>query len=283
MAVEALNAGKHVLCDKPFAMNVAEAEEMIIAARAHPKQLALVDHEMRLTDIIHKAREEIVAKSTIGKVVGFDISGILVKNFADPWSWWDSKDLGGGILGAIGSHIIDTIRFISNLQIAKVGARLSSVIKSRKVNGEDKATTTDYAFNVNCVLESGAEGMIKVSTMPYGSPHYTYRIIGEKGVAVLDLLTPGNHRFGIFGFDGRRILEIAEPGAPKEVDDSIFARGTAVLGHRLAALFSGDSATIADRAKAQNDLVQFEEGLYVQRVMDACHASNDANSIFVNV
>lgn len=119
-------AGKHVLCDKPFAMNVKEAEAMVAEARARPRQLALVDHELRyllpllsfssnslslllpihgpsynltlcvhrVTDVLLKAREAIVEKGLVGKLLGFDMTGTMAKSFTTPWSWWDDKSLG---------------------------------------------------------------------------------------------------------------------------------------------------------------------------------------------
>src|ERR1051326_2430266 len=47
IARAALNAGKHVICEKPTALNVAEAEELVALSKAHPQQIAIIDHELR--------------------------------------------------------------------------------------------------------------------------------------------------------------------------------------------------------------------------------------------
>src|SRR5437016_2327030 len=59
MARAALDAGKHVLCEKPTALNVAEAEQLVAAARDHPDQISLIDHELRFLPSFRVARERI--------------------------------------------------------------------------------------------------------------------------------------------------------------------------------------------------------------------------------
>ncbi|HEY1014414.1 MAG TPA: Gfo/Idh/MocA family oxidoreductase, partial [Herpetosiphonaceae bacterium] len=57
MALAALAAGKHVLCEKPTALNTAEALELAAAAAQHPGKLSLLDHELRFLPALRLARE----------------------------------------------------------------------------------------------------------------------------------------------------------------------------------------------------------------------------------
>src|SRR5258708_2828163 len=56
MATAALDAGKHVLCEKPTALNTFEAEQLVAAAAKQPSQLALIDHELRFLPSFRTAR-----------------------------------------------------------------------------------------------------------------------------------------------------------------------------------------------------------------------------------
>src|SRR4051794_36778630 len=56
MATAAFAAGKHVLCEKPTALDAAEAEQLVAVARRHPGQLALIDHELRFLPSFRAAR-----------------------------------------------------------------------------------------------------------------------------------------------------------------------------------------------------------------------------------
>src|SRR6185436_513938 len=59
MALAALDANKHVICEKPTAVNVAEAEELVSAAQRHPDCLTLLDHELRFVPAWREARQRI--------------------------------------------------------------------------------------------------------------------------------------------------------------------------------------------------------------------------------
>jgi predicted dehydrogenase len=100
IALAALQAGKHVICQKPTALNVEEAEAMLAAAQAAPNQLAIIDHELRF----HPQRihlRQLIKDGYIGHVLLVNIaaqSGSRL-NPTTPWRWWDDATQGGGMLG----------------------------------------------------------------------------------------------------------------------------------------------------------------------------------------
>ena len=65
MALAALEAGKHVICEKPTAMSVAEAEEMVAAAARHREAIAIVDHELRFLPSWRAARDHMTALGAV--------------------------------------------------------------------------------------------------------------------------------------------------------------------------------------------------------------------------
>src|SRR5438093_2405826 len=110
IASAALDAGKHVICEKPTAMNAKEAEQLVATAKRHPSQIALIDHELRFLPAWRTARERI---GEIGPLRHAEV------RYASPsrgdrnreWNWWSDAKQGGGIWGAVGSHFIDALRY----------------------------------------------------------------------------------------------------------------------------------------------------------------------------
>jgi predicted dehydrogenase len=70
MAIAALEAGKHVLCEKPTALNALEAEQMLAASRRFPSQLALIDHELRFLPAWREARARLPELGSVRYVEG---------------------------------------------------------------------------------------------------------------------------------------------------------------------------------------------------------------------
>ncbi len=112
MTLFALERGKHILCEKPMAMNVAEAEEMTEKAEK-VGVLALIDHELRFQNGRQKAGE-ILQNGEIGKIINakYNFRNASRGSLDVPWNWWSDEKQGGGALGAIGSHIIDSFNLV---------------------------------------------------------------------------------------------------------------------------------------------------------------------------
>ncbi len=112
LAIEACAAGRHVVCEKPFALDAAEAERMLDAAE-RAGVTHLVGHEFRWSpDRALVARA--IADGVIGEPRLFSLVS-FVPLVADPdsarfHSWWFDGPRGGGWLGASGSHIVDQLR-----------------------------------------------------------------------------------------------------------------------------------------------------------------------------
>ena len=128
MTLAALEHGKAVLCEKPMAMNAEEAKRMTERAR-EAGVLALIDHELRFLKS-RRTMRLMLASGAIGMVrhcnyrFRSDYRGVLDR----PWDWWSDETMGGGTLGAIGSHVIDSFRFMLGTEIASVSCMLSSHI-----------------------------------------------------------------------------------------------------------------------------------------------------------
>ena len=138
IALAALAAGKHVLCEKPLANSVAEAEAMVAAAAAAPGQQAMVGFTYRRTPAVALARE-MVADGTIGTVrqVRAQYLQDWLSDENAPLTWrMDKEKAGSGALGDIGAHIIDAIEFVTGQRLTGVSGRLETFVKQRPVAAE---------------------------------------------------------------------------------------------------------------------------------------------------
>jgi len=178
LVLEAIASGKHVLCEKPFARDEAEAVTMLEAAEA-AGIVHLLGTEFRwATGQALAAR--VLREGTIGdpKLATFMLHiPMLAEPDAEVPSWWSDRSQGGGWLGAQGSHVIDQIR--SSLgEFAGVSAGLCLV--------GDRAWTAEDSFTVHFRLVTGVEGVIQSTSGAWGPPIFTTRVAGTKGTVWVD-------------------------------------------------------------------------------------------------
>jgi len=135
IAIAALEAGKHVLCEKPLANSVVEAEQMTAAA-AHAAQRgvwAMCGFSYRRTPALALFRDMIAggALGSIRQVRAHYLQDWLSDENA-PLTWrMDKKKAGSGALGDIGAHIIDASQFVTGQKITGVSALLETFVKER--------------------------------------------------------------------------------------------------------------------------------------------------------
>ena len=127
--IDALNTGKHVMCEKPLAMNLAEAREILDAANAHPELVSQITFEYRYQPAMMRAKK-LIEEGLLGRVFSVRIaylhSGYIDSN--RPISWRLTKEYGGGgALYDLSSHVIDITRFFLG-DFRKVFARLETFI-----------------------------------------------------------------------------------------------------------------------------------------------------------
>ncbi|NEN80238.1 Gfo/Idh/MocA family oxidoreductase [Nocardioides zeae] len=140
IAIAALEAGKHVLCEKPLANSVAEAEAMTAAAEAAAARgvRAMVGFTYRRVPAVAYARQ-LVAEGRIGEVR--HVRAVYLQDWiADPeapMSWRLEKDkAGSGALGDIGAHIVDMAQFITGDRLTSVTGQLRTFVESRPLAAE---------------------------------------------------------------------------------------------------------------------------------------------------
>lgn len=141
MATAALAGGKHVICEKPTALNAHEAEVLAAEARRRPELLALIDHELRFVPAMRMMRERI---GELGAIRYAEV------RYASPsrgdrkreWNWWSDAARGGGVWGAVGSHYVDTLRYLG-MEIEAAQALLTTMIRERPFGEAMREVTSD--------------------------------------------------------------------------------------------------------------------------------------------
>jgi predicted dehydrogenase len=267
MAIAALEAGKHVLCEKPTAMDAAEAQRMLDAANAHPDQLALIDHELRFAPAVLKLRS-LLREGAIGtlRYANLTLMGAGRRDPNRAWNWWSDAAQGGGLLGAIGSHQIDTFRFVMGSEVVNVSALLHTFVKDRPdADGSRQPVTADDYYQLRLNFANGVLASAESNlTNPIDEPN-ALTIYGTEGA--LRWQEGKLHQAGI----GQTFTDITPPHTYDALPGlgGDFPHATIYLAHALKAYLAGDKTTLTDAAT-------FHDGLIIQKVLDAARRSHDA-------
>lgn len=181
ISIAALNAGKHVLCEKPMATKKEEALSMILAAKKNDKKL-MIGHNQRFVSSHVKARK-LIENGDVGKIYSFRTA------FGHPgpekWSadrkesWFFKKEQAFiGAMGDLGVHKTDLIRYLLGEEIVEVGAFVETSAK----------TNTDVDDNAVCILktESGIVGTLAVSWSYVSKEDNSTIIYGENAILRLE-------------------------------------------------------------------------------------------------
>ncbi len=171
--IQALKAGKHVLCEKPMAMNSKEAEEMVRTAKENNVFLS-VNYLHRFHPLLRKAKE-LLDKKFVGKVIS--ISTDFNIDYPPDGNYRFHKEQGGGPLRDLGTHMFDVMRFL-NGEITEVKGFKDNVIYQSEVE--------DFATGV-VKFENGTYGNFAVSFNSSKSPNQII-VQGSKGYITIQNL-----------------------------------------------------------------------------------------------
>ena len=157
--LRAIEAGKDVLCDKPFGRNAAEAREMRDAARA-AGVLDFLNFEFRQQPARDKVRELILG-GAIGRLQHIACTSLMGYMRKRSYGWLNDASLGGGWLGAWGSHMIDAFRWQSGSEVVDCGGVSRVEIAHRPDDsGAMRPCTAEDGFSVWLKFANGATALI---------------------------------------------------------------------------------------------------------------------------
>ena len=300
IAIAALEAGKHVLCEKPLANSVVEAEAMVAAAEAARSrgQLAMVGFNYRRVPALTFARR-LIADGRLGTLrhvrVSYLQDWLVDPDF--PLTWRLQREhAGSGALGDLGAHIVDLAQFLAGEVLVGVSAQMETFVRERpRLDGASSGltasggaargpVTVDDAAVFTGRLASGALATFEATRMATGRKNaLRLEINGESGSLAFDLeplneLSFHDHREPAETAGFRRIL-VTEPDHP-------YLDAWWPPGHGL-----GYEHTFVHQAR---DLVHaiasgaapspsFADGLQVQRVLAAVEESAEKNCVYTPI
>ncbi|MET0861542.1 MAG: Gfo/Idh/MocA family oxidoreductase [Microbacterium sp.] len=297
IAIAALEAGKHVLCEKPLANTVAEAEAMTDAA-THAATLgsrSMVGFTYRRVPATTFARD-LVAAGRIGEIrqVRAEYLQDWLADAEAPLTWRMKKEqAGSGALGDIGAHAIDLVEYITGQSVDSVSGIIETIVKERPVLGSGSglsgtagegrgAVTVDDIALFSGRLSSGALASFEATRFRTGRKNaLRIEISGSSGALAFDLERLNELEYydatqGALEQGFRRIL-VTEHDHP-------YLDAWWPTGHMLG-YEHGFSHQVRDFVTAIADGTQprpsFADGLHVQRVLDAVERSSAAGSTWV--
>jgi predicted dehydrogenase len=296
-----LDAGKHVLCEKPMAPTVEDAEAMVAAAKASGRETG-IGFVFRRSPAIGAIREQL-ASGAMGRPLHFN--GHYWCDYGvdprGPMSWRYKGGPGSGALSDIGSHLIDLSEFVCGPIRSVRGAVLSTFVTERALPagaavGHAAAELSDVTEPVEnedlvtftATFESGATGTLSASRSAYGLANSLgFELFTSSGAATFDLA-----RAGEFGF-----IDGAPAGPTQGFRQVLVGPAHPYLTGGLPMDFPGvgygqnDLFTFQARAFLEQvagveglpRLASFEEGLHNIRLLDAVVASAKAGGADVTV
>jgi predicted dehydrogenase len=234
IAVAALAAGKHVLCEKPLANTLEDAAAMASAATAALDLVALCGFSYRRTPALGLARK-LIADGRIGQVrhVRAQYLQDWLTDPDAPATWrLDRERAGSGALGDIGAHSIDTAQWLTGSLITEVSAVLRTFVDERPVRtgvvglggvGDRDAprvpVTVDDAGAFTARFDDGAMGVFEFSRMATGRRNANrVEVNGERGAIAFDFERMNELEFydatdeeGVQGFRRVQATEAVHP------------------------------------------------------------------------
>lgn len=299
IAIAALEAGKHVLCEKPLANTVTEAEAMLAAAERAAARGAksMVGFTYRRVPAVTLLRN-LISEGVVGTVqqvrAAYRQDWLVDPDM--PLAWRLQKEhAGSGALGDIGAHIIDMAQFVTGLSVDRVAGTLETIVKQRPLQGSGSGLSGTAGEGVGEVtvddvaiftgrLSNGSLASFEATRFATGRKNaLTLEVSGDKGALAFDLEDLNSLQFydrtTASDRQGFRKILVTESEHP-------YVSGWWPAGHMLG-YEHGFSHQVVDLVTAIADDTAphptFAEGLGVQRVLDAVEQSSNANGIWTTV
>ena len=183
LTIAALNAGKHVLCEKPMAITLAECEAMVEAAKKNGKFL-MIGHNQRLAKA-HAVARKLIVDGLIGDIVTFRTT--FGHGGPETWSvdpglntwFFDKTRAAMGAMADLGIHKTDLIQFLTGQQVVRTTARVTTLDKK-----DASGNLISVDDNAICIYEmsGGAFGTMTASWTYYGAEDNSTVLYGTKGI-----------------------------------------------------------------------------------------------------
>jgi predicted dehydrogenase len=303
IAIAALKAGKHVLCEKPLANSVSEAEAMSAAAADAAAQgvFAMCGYTYRRTPALALAKQ-LVDSGRLGSIrqVRAQYLQDWLSDENSPMTWrLEAEHAGSGALGDIGAHIIDTAQWLTGQSINGVTALLHTFVTSRPLAGErvglgGHGETSADAPRGEVTVDDAASFLARFDGGAIGTFEATRFALGRKNALRIEL--NGTQGSLAFDFEENNVLQFFDGSDSSTTQgfrrilvteaDHPYIAAWWPPGHGLG-YEHGFTHQVVDlvRALAANEqpTPSFADGLAVQRVLGAVADSAAAGSTWTSI
>ena len=266
MVIAAIEARKHVLCEKPLARNLAETRDMARLAE-QAGVVAMVNHQMRYLPIRRRVKE-LIDEGYIGEPHGVSMI-VFNSRLADPearrFDWLMESEKAGGMLRADGSHHIDMLRWWIG-DIHAVAGTTATMVKRRRLPDSSSMASVDADDNFAFLLQfgNGAIGSVHFSATAPTDAGESITITGSEGMLIIE---GDSELFGARKRDmGLRELAIPDRLIPRlpEFTHQLTRPTIMLMRDWVKAMREGAGATFSP---------SFHDGAKIQEILDAVNKS----------
>jgi predicted dehydrogenase len=266
ITMSALDAGLHVLCEKPLAFNARQAREMYEKAEAvGVKHMTFFTFRWLPQ---YQYLKELIDEGYLGRCFDCHICLFTAGGRSGLYSWRYDRKHGNGMLSEYGAHMIDLARWLVG-DIAKVNAHLRMFMHRPGPDGGVLDPTNDSVM-LAIEFEKGTQGVMQLSSLAYlGTDHMDQRIAlhGESGTLEV------RATFTKAEILGARIGE--KEFHPLPIPDRIMERVDKVNPFHVRSQFTGDYVFINSILQDRPISPSFYDGLRAQEVIDAAKESHE--------
>ncbi len=279
-ALKALNAGKHIYCEKPLAVTYEQAAALAKAADDNCCVAQIVFNNRFMGPALRA--KQLIEEGRLGRLLSFrgEYLHTSATDTAKRAGWKQNREIcGGGVLFDLGSHVIDLIYYLCGEFASVTGASQIAFPQRVGMDGNPWKTNADEAFYILARLKSGAVGTIEVSKIVVGAnDDLKIEVRGEKGSLYFALMDPnylyfydGTRQGGELGGEcGYTKIEcVGRYPAPGGVFPGMRAPVGWMRGH-IGSMYSFLNAV----AKGQRPCPDFHDAAHVQWVMEQAYAND---------
>lgn len=264
-SIQALQAGKHVLCEKPLALNADQARKMQ-AVQEQTGKLLMVGFVRRFASNT-EAVKSVVDAGQLGKIHYAKLN--YIRRWGNPGGWFsDKQKSGGGPVIDLGVHVLDLVRYLTGKPELKsvYAATFNDLGLMPGIKGINKYYSTDYDEYNN--VEDGATALLRFDndltvllevswTRHIKQDRSSLELFGDKGGLMLDPIYEIYERRGDYLTNVKPLLDVE--------------------GVNMEEIFSGEMRHFIDCIKGRKEcLCPVQDGVAIMEMLDSIYASADS-------
>ncbi|EDX70898.1 Oxidoreductase family, NAD-binding Rossmann fold protein [Coleofasciculus chthonoplastes PCC 7420] len=275
MAQQVLQAGKHLLLEKPMTLSATETRDLYHLAKQQGV-VAMPDFEFRFVPPWQLLAEHLES-GYVGQKRLIKIDWLVSSraNAQRAWNWYAQKEKGGGALGAVGSHAFDYINWLFG-SVRRLCAQMSTAIPERpdpSQGGKLKPVDADDTCLLMLELADGTPCQLCISSVTYNGRGHFVEVYGDRGTLVLGSSNQNDYVHGFQLWAAPAGESLSEVDIPKRLAfPQVYPDG------RLAPFIRVVDQWVQSIDADKHQSPSLAEGVYSQLLMDLTHQSHQENS-----